>query len=175
MRRKYLAVTSLFLALLTSPAQAHDLLIEITPAAGEVVTSSNFQATLTFNNDLLSVDGQQNAGLETKLSGTEQWISHEVLVDGLTLTAQVQLTESGTHDLRWKVVSSDGHVITGESSIVLELPAAAKTSEPLVAVAPVSEQDPEIPSGFYVGLAMVALGAVFAPIGLMMRRKAKKS
>ena len=175
MRTKYLAIPVLFLALMSSPAQAHDLLIEITPAAGEVVTSSNFQATLTFNNDLLSVDGAQNAGLETKLSGTEEWASHEVLVDGPTLTAQVELTESGTYDLRWKVVSGDGHGISGESSIVLELPEPVASPEPAVVIAPVSAQESEIPSGFYVGLAMVALGAVFAPIGLMMRRKAKKS
>jgi methionine-rich copper-binding protein CopC len=175
MRTKYLAIPLLFLALLSSPAQAHDLLIEITPAAGEVITTSNFQATLTFNNDLLSVDGAQNAGFETKLSGTEDWASHEVLVDGPNLTAQVELTESGTYDLRWKVVSSDGHGITGESSIVLELPEPVASPEPAVVIAPVSAQESEIPSGFYVGLAMVALGAVFAPIGLMMRKRAKRS
>jgi methionine-rich copper-binding protein CopC len=175
MRRKYLALTALFLALLSSPANAHDLLIDMTPAAGEVITTSNFEATLTFNNDLLSVDGEQNAGLETKLSGTDEWVSHAVVVAGPTLTAQIELTESGTYDIRWKVVSSDGHGITGESSIVLELPVPVETPEPAVVIAPAVEPEPEIPSGFYFGLAMVALGAVFAPIGLMMRRRAKKS
>jgi hypothetical protein len=29
--------------------------------------------------------------------------------------------------------------------------------------------------GFYVGLAMVVLGVIFAPIGLIIRRRAKKS
>jgi methionine-rich copper-binding protein CopC len=174
-KAKYLAVPALFLALFSSPAQAHDLLIDITPAAGEVVTSSTFQATLTFNNNLLSIAGEQNAGLETKLSGTEDWVSHEVLVHGPTLTAQIELTESGAYDIRWKVVSSDGHGITGDSSIVLELPEPVASPEPAVVIAPVSAREPEIPAGFYVGLAMVALGAVFAPIGLMMRRRAKKS
>jgi methionine-rich copper-binding protein CopC len=175
MRPRHLALTALFLALFSSPAQAHVTFSEITPAAGEVVTASNFQATVTFDDDLLSFNGQQNAGLETRLSGTQQWASHEVFVDGPTLTAQVELTESGTYDLRWKVVSKDGHVITGESSIVLQLPEPVESPEPVISIAPVSEQESEIPSGFYVGLAMVALGAVFAPIGLMMRRRAKKS
>lgn len=175
MRAKYLAVTALFLALYSSPAQAHDLLIDITPAAGEVVTSSNFQATLTFNNDLLSVADAQNAGLETKLSGTEDWVSHEVLVDGKTLTAKIELTLSGTYDLRWKVVSSDGHAITGDSSLVIELPEPVASPEPVIVISPTIEQESEIPAGFYVGLAMVAIGAVFAPIGLLMRRRAKKS
>lgn len=181
MRAKYLAVTALFLALFSSPAQAHDLLIDITPAAGEVVTSSNFQATLTFNNDLLSVADAQNAGLETKLSGTEDWVSHEVLVDGKTLTAKIELTLSGTYDLRWKVVSSDGHAITGDSLLVIELPEPVaspepvESPEPVIVISPTIEQESEIPAGFYVGLAMVAIGAVFAPIGLLMRRRAKKS
>ena len=175
MKAKYLAVPALFLTLFSSPAEAHVRQIGITPAAGEVVTSSTFQATITFNDNLLSIAGEQNAGLETKLSGTEDWVSHEVLVDGPTLTAQIELTESGTYDLRWKVVALDGHGITGESSIVLELPEPVASPEPAVVIAPVSAQEPEIPAGFYVGLAMVALGAVFAPIGLMMRRRAKKS
>jgi hypothetical protein len=38
-----------------------------------------------------------------------------------------------------------------------------------------ASESQDIPAGFYVGLALVALGAVFAPIGLMMRRKSKKS
>jgi hypothetical protein len=46
------------------------------------------------------------------------------------------------------------------------------TAEPELATASESQ---DIPAGFYVGLALVALGAVFAPIGLMMRRKSKKS
>lgn len=175
MRAKYLAVAALFLALFSAPAQAHDRLIDITPGLIEVVTSSTFQVKLTFNNNLLFVAGGQNAGLETKLSGTEDWVSHEVLVDGPTLTAQIELTKSGTYDLRWKVVSSDGHAITGDSSIVLDLPEPVASPEPVVVISPTIEQDPEIPAGFYVGLAMVALGAVFAPIGLMMRRRAKKS
>jgi methionine-rich copper-binding protein CopC len=175
MRTKYLAVTALFLALFSSPAQAHDRLIDITPAAGEVVTSSTFQVKVTFNNNLLFVAGGQNAGLETKLSGTEDWVSQEVFVDGKTLTADIELTQSGTYDLRWKVISKDGHAITGDSSIVLELPEPVASPEPVVVISPTIEPDSQIPAGFYVGLAMVALGAVFAPIGLMMRRRAKRS
>ncbi len=175
MKKISLATTVLFLTLLSTPAQAHDLLVEITPADGEVVTSSSFQATLTFSNDLLSIDGEQNSALETKLSGTEEWVSHAVLIAGPALTAQIELAESGNYDLRWKVVSSDGHAITGESTLVLELPVEQASPEPALLISPASEPDTGIPGGFYVGLALVALGAVFAPIGLMIRRRAKKS
>jgi hypothetical protein len=51
-----------------------------------------------------------------------------------------------------------------------------ETAVPYVDVEPVTtSESQDIPAGFYVGLALVALGAVFAPIGLMMRRKSKKS
>jgi hypothetical protein len=83
------------------------------------------------------------------------------------------------------VVSSDGHPISGESTFVVDAAAStggikiAITAEEPEAVAfaePVAEAgSEEIPAGFYIGLLMVALGAVFAPIGLMMRRKSKKS
>jgi hypothetical protein len=97
----------------------------------------------------------------------------------------VNLTENGSYDLRWNVVSSDGHPIGGEYTFTVDASAAeggveiAITAEEPEAVAfaePEAEAgSDEIPAGFYIGLLMVALGAVFAPIGLMMRRKSKKS
>jgi hypothetical protein len=95
------------------------------------------------------------------------------------LTAQINLSESGDYDLRWKVVSSDGHPISGESIFTLEL----ATSQPqeieapiLISPAPIQESDAGGSMvGFYIGLAMVVLGVIFAPIGLMIRRRARKS
>jgi hypothetical protein len=73
-------------------------------------------------------------------------------------------------------VGSDGHTISGDSNFVLEGSVSEETAVPNVDVEPVTtSESQDIPAGFYVGLALVALGAVFAPIGLMMRRKSKKS
>jgi hypothetical protein len=94
------------------------------------------------------------------------------------LVAQVVLAEAGSYDLRWSVVSSDGHPISGESTFAVDV-AIIEDGEAvaLTAVEPeaATAESAEIPAGFYVGLLMVALGAVFAPIGLMMRRRSKKS
>jgi hypothetical protein len=96
------------------------------------------------------------------------------------LISQIILSESGDYDLRWKVVSSDGHPISGESTFTLELetPAQETDSEApiLIAPAPIQEQSSGGSMvGFYIGLAMVVLGVIFAPIGLMIRRRARKS
>lgn len=178
MRTRISLALSLILALAAAPAQAHDVLIDIAPAPGEIVTSSSFEAVLTFDNPLLVIDGETNAELATRLVDSTEWTAHPIQIDGITLVAQVSLAEAGSYDLRWSVVSSDGHPISGESTFTLESevledvePVALTAVEPEQAAA----ESSEIPAGFYVGLLMVALGAVFAPIGLMMRKRAKKS
>ena len=178
MRTRISLALSLFLALAAAPAQAHDVLIDITPATGEIVTSSSFEAVLTFDNPLLVIEGETNAELATKPADSTEWTAHPFQIDGPTLVAQVTLAEAGSYDLRWSVVSSDGHPISGESTFAVESqmiedvePVALTAVEPEQAAA----ESSEIPAGFYVGLLMVALGAVFAPIGLMMRRRSKKS
>lgn len=178
MRTRISLVLSLILALAAAPAQAHDVLIDIAPAPGEVVTSSSFEAVLTFDNPLLVIDGETNAELATKLVDSTDWKAHPFQIDGTILVAQVSLAEAGSYDLRWSVVSSDGHPISGESTFTLESE-VLEDVEPVALTAVETEQasaeSSEIPAGFYVGLLMVALGAVFAPIGLMMRKRAKKS
>jgi copper resistance protein C len=167
--------------LFASPAKAHDLLIEIEPAAGAIVTESSFEAKLTFNNPLLVVAGETNAEVSTKPAGSTEWVNHDLAIAGAVLTAQVSLSEPGQYDLRWKVVSSDGHPISGESTFTLESEASENTegaeSPILIAPAPTGEQASGEGSllGFYIGLAMVILGVIFAPIGLMIRRRARQS
>ena len=176
--------SSLALALLATvifafPAKGHDLLIDIQPASQAVLTEGSFEAKLTFNNPLLVVEGETNAELSTKPVGSDDWVSHEIAVMDSVLTAQINLSESGDYDLRWKVVSSDGHPISGESTFTLELATSQpqETEAPiLIAPAPIQESgEGDSMVGFYIGLAMVVLGVIFAPIGLMIRRRARKS
>jgi methionine-rich copper-binding protein CopC len=176
MRTKITLTAAAALLLLQTPAYAHDLLVDINPAPGEVISTSSFEAVLTFNNPLLVIESETNAEFATKLQGTSDWATHPISIEDKTMVAQVELTEAGAYDLRWSVVGSDGHTISGDSNFVLEGSASEETAVPYVDIEPVTtSESQEIPALFYVGLALVALGAVFAPIGLMMRRKSKKS
>lgn len=177
MRRK-VTLTALFaLLLIPAPAQAHDILVDINPAPGEVISTSSFEAVLTFNNALLVIESETNAEVATRLEGSADWTSHPVSIEDKTMVAQVELFEAGSYDLRWSVVGSDGHTISGDSNFVLEGLASEEVAVPFASEpeAATKSESQDIPVGFYVGLALVALGAVFAPIGLMMRRKSKKS
>lgn len=182
MRLKSSIVLALFCALVLAPqASAHDLLIEIEPAPGDVIAENSFEARLTFNNPLLVVSGESNARLATKPTGETDWTEHEVLISDRTLTAQIELTQPGEYDLRWSVVSSDGHPISGESNFILEVEISpdplTDNEENLIAPSPPSAPADSERSlvGFYIGLAMVVLGVIFAPIGLIIRRRAKNS
>jgi copper resistance protein C len=177
-RTKITLTALLTLLLIPTSAHSHDLLVDISPAPAEILTSSSFEAVLTFNNPLLVIESETNAELATKLVDSTEWTAHPFEIAGTTLVAQVVLAEAGSYDLRWSVVSSDGHPISGYSTFEVDV-AIIQGGEPVVLTAAEPEQakteSEQIPAGFYVGLLMVALGAVFAPIGLMMRRKSKKS
>ena len=177
MRQKLVILSALLAtALFASSASGHDVLIKIDPSDGAIVTESKFQATLVFNNPLLVIAGESNAELATRLAGQTNWISHEVSIEGATLKAEISLTQPGNYELRWKVVSSDGHPISGESTFVLDIDQVAESNqnEPVSEIQGSDTQERSL-TGFYIGLAMVVLGAVFAPVGMIMRRRAKKS
>jgi copper resistance protein C len=178
MKLKFLSFLAASLLLLApSGANAHDLLLDIDPAPGSVITETNPTFTLTFNNPLLVISGESNASLETKLAAGD-WQSHEVLIEGPVLTSKVGLVESGTYELRWKVVSSDGHPITGESYFTVDLPDLGSENEPVLVTEnpnPSEVENTGSMTGFYIGLAMVIAGVIFAPIGLIIRRRARNS
>jgi copper resistance protein C len=178
MRLKSSVALALMGTLLFAPtSSAHDLLVDINPAASAILTDGRFEAKLTFNNPLLVVAGESNAQLATKPVASNDWTEHEVSVSGRVMSAQVVLTEPGKYDLRWKVVSSDGHPISGTSNFSLDIESSGESSPSVIDKGPsqVSEESERSMVGFYIGLAMVILGVIFAPIGLVMRRRAMRS
>lgn len=178
MRVRTSAVLALLGTLLLAPAaSAHDLLVDIEPSAASVLSDGRFDAKLTFNNPLLVIAGESNAQLATKPAGSNDWTEHEVSVSDRVLTARLVLTEPGGYDLRWKVVSSDGHPISGTSTFSLDIEGSGESSaaDATPGLMDVLQDSERSLAGFYIGLAMVVLGVIFAPIGLVMRRRARRS
>lgn len=93
------------------PAAAHSLLLESVPAAGATLTSPPRQLTLRFNNRiekalsrvrLLDARGvAQPLGITATDGPAER------------LTATVPPLATGAWRVKWQVLSSDGHVVTG--------------------------------------------------------------
>ncbi|MFD6054250.1 copper resistance protein CopC [Agromyces sp. NPDC060279] len=90
-------------------ASAHDELIASSPAAGEVLDASPAEVKLTFSDDIIPV----GTAIEVVDHHGESIDSGEAVVAGPDVTATLPADLSGEYQIRWRAVSSDGHVIDG--------------------------------------------------------------
>ncbi|MFE4725392.1 copper resistance protein CopC [Microbacterium sp. NPDC056736] len=122
-----------------SPAQAHDDLIGSDPAAGAALDALPAQLTLTFSAGIAADEGASVVEV-TDAAGT-------TLVDGSPSVSDNVLTQplageaSGAVTVLWKVVSSDGHPISGEYSFTVA--AAAPTPTETATPAPTETAAPD--------------------------------
>ena len=124
-----------------SPAHAHDELLGSDPAADSTVEGLPAALTLTFSGAIATDDGASEVAV-TDASGA-------ALVDGAPTAQDNVLTQpltgeaSGEITVLWKVVSSDGHPISGEFSFTVNAPAPTETATPTPTVTPSTEPTQE--------------------------------
>jgi methionine-rich copper-binding protein CopC len=105
-----------FLASQSIPAQAHSALESSTPTHREIIDLLPSVISLTFNEDLLSIEGEE---INTLALADSDGAGYELLqptISGANLTAQPADGDypAGKYLLSYRVVSADGHPITGE-------------------------------------------------------------
>ena len=178
---------------LPAPAQAHDTLLSTDPEDGATLETSPEDIDLTFSADILEVSPLVRI---TDEDGTEL---AEIVptIEGPVATATLEEPlPAGTHEIQWRVVSSDGHPIEGTFSLTVEQDSSEpaetgeneETSEPAASDAggaePISEEVEEGEAaedsgdetgGFsmttlIVVLAVVVVGAVAAVFFIVRRR-----
>ncbi|WP_338752251.1 copper resistance CopC family protein [Janibacter alittae] len=95
---------------LTAPAQAHDRLLESVPAADSTLNEAPEEIALTFSADVESI----GSSVELRDSDGNALSVGSLEGEGSTVTADIndELT-AGDYEVRWRVVSSDGHPISG--------------------------------------------------------------
>ena len=101
-------------------AQAHDDVIQTSPATGSVVEAGAFDVTVIFTEELMNIGA--GAGLEIAVTGPDGtvWSNSCVTVDGAAMSTTVDLGEEGTYDVAWRAVAVDGHPTEGAFSFELE-------------------------------------------------------
>ncbi|WP_187614868.1 MULTISPECIES: copper resistance CopC family protein [Microbacterium] len=98
-----------------APATAHDQLLESSPADGERLEAPPASVTMTFSGELLVLD-DSTAGATVLVVDAEgeDWATGEVEVRGRNVTAALEADmPAGGYQVRWQVVSEDGHPIAG--------------------------------------------------------------
>ncbi len=93
-----------------APAAAHEDLLASTPATGEQLASAPDNVSLTFSAEVLTIGA---AVIVVDQSGRD-WVAGEPIVTEGVVTAPLadDLPEAG-YEIRWRVVSADGHPISG--------------------------------------------------------------
>ena len=184
------AIVALLVLAPATAASAHDELVSSSPAAGEQLSTAPESITLAFSAEVLTMGA---AIMVVDADGTD-WVASEPVVDygEVTATLESGMPDAG-YEVRWRVVSSDGHPISGvipftvgdAAPLVAEsaAPAQSQAAEPGAAEPGAAEPgNPEeeeqgttaeggVPRALLVGgAAAIIAGAVFALVSVIRRR-----
>jgi copper resistance protein C len=136
-----------------APASAHDELVGSTPASGEQLDAAPVEVVLTYS-AAINTDGAAVAVVDA--DGTD-WAAGEHVIETNTLTfpLKADMPEAG-YLIEWRVVSSDGHPISGT------IPFAVGDAEPLTE-AP-TDAAPTQPAGSDASLTLAITGIAFGVV-----------
>lgn len=102
-------LTGLFVTIGAGSASAHATLKETSPGAGEIVDASVSLVRLAFDEPIKTV-GQ---GVRVFGPGGERVDAGRSTVNGGNVRAEMQAEQRGTYTVAWRVVSDDGHNLSG--------------------------------------------------------------
>ncbi len=123
--------------LFVSPVSAHNSLASSDPADGSTVASAPTQLTLVFAKsvplDTLSIEVIDASGVRSDLTGSV----HGPNGDTEVLTPLPPLPAGGV-TLRWRLVGSDGHAVTGRVAFTIAAPPSTTVPQPATTVGTVA-------------------------------------
>jgi methionine-rich copper-binding protein CopC len=164
--RRLLALTFL-LVMYALPAGAHSALVSSVPSADATVVDFPMEVVLNFNEELMLV-GDQNPNKVEVFDNQGALVSGGTVVKGASIAAPVGITGNGLFNVKYRVVSKDGHVVEGSYSFNVESPIAIASPMPISA----PEETPEDGPNLLVRLVQLALLAGLGYVILTSLRKA---
>ncbi|MDT0276040.1 copper resistance CopC family protein [Blastococcus goldschmidtiae] len=137
------ALASLLLVLSGGTALAHTGLQSSTPADGETLTAAPDAVTLTFSSAVAS----EFAQIAVTGPDGESVTSGEFTIDGAMVTQPVSTSGEGAYVVAYRVVSDDGHPVSGQLTFTLTGTGDAATesapAEPTLVNTPAPTPDTE--------------------------------
>jgi copper resistance protein C len=95
------------------PAFAHDQLIASSPQVDEQLDVAPTEVTLEFSNDVLTLGGNSTIVIVADAAGRNWVDGSPVVTDRVVTTALLEGMPAAAYEVRWQVVSIDGHPISG--------------------------------------------------------------
>ncbi|MFM1993776.1 MAG: hypothetical protein RL537_465 [Actinomycetota bacterium] len=170
-----LSISILALALaISQPANAHDELVSQSPTEGQQVSAGVVEVRLEFSEAPVALeDGSGNEIVVTGPNGAVKYAGC-LPIEGNFGVLSADLDQVGSHKVTWRVVSSDGHPISGEFTFEVEN-SAGYVSDPSFAYPDCGGgliSPNEQPANLY-WLLWLSLGVVAAAIFFFLRPKKK--
>lgn len=170
-----LLISILALALaISQPANAHDELVSQDPAEGEKVSAGVVDIRLEFTDTPLALeDGSGNEIVVTGPNGAIKYAGC-LPIEGNFGVLPADLDQVGIHTVAWRVISADGHPISGEFTFEIEN-SSGYVSDPEFIYPNCGDgliSPYEQPADLY-WLLWLSLGAVAAAIFFFLRPKKK--
>ncbi len=170
------AVALVLIVAVASPAAAHDELISSSPTNGQRMPEAPTSVSLSFSASVLTIGA---AVIVADQSGKD-WVIGDPEVDAGTVTVALApgMPDAG-YEVRWRVVSSDGHPVSGlvpftvgDGSPLSHDSASGSSPAATATGAEASPPAPSIPRRILVGLiGAVLAAALFAGILFITRRR----
>lgn len=117
----FLATTAILLG--AAPAQAHDILVSSYPARGSSIAEIPEYVSVTFDKPV------QDGFTELSVTGpgNTRWQTGSPVIDGNTVSAALDpLGPAGVYTIGYRIVSADGHPVSGSTSFTLTVAGSGK-------------------------------------------------
>ncbi|WP_051973346.1 copper resistance CopC family protein [Cryobacterium sp. MLB-32] len=156
-------------------ASAHDSVVSTTPGNAEQLTSAPTEVSVLFTDDVLDLGAIL---LVVDEQGTD-WASGQPVIEGTTAAQPVSSDmPDGDYQVRWRVVSADGHPISGSfdfavgntDGVFTAASTDASSPSPAPTIGSVADSTPAMPLALTgtVG-ALIGLG-IFVLVLFLLRR-----
>ena len=167
-----LALSIPLIATSALPANAHTSLELSTPSDGQSIEFMPAELSAGFDEDLIEIDGEVVNTLELQSADGTKYVLSSATITGPTVSAKVGDGEypAGEYLLKFRVVSADGHPVTGEIRFSTQSSTTIDSgpAEPVV-TAYVGETEESSPRNFIYMAAGILLALTSALV--MNRRK----
>ncbi|TFD08623.1 copper resistance protein CopC [Cryobacterium sp. TMT1-21] len=149
-------------------ATAHDQVQSTVPADGERLDVAPSTVTIRFTDEILEI----GAIVLVVDSEDRNWAEGEMRLDGPEATQALAAgMKDGAYQVRWRVVSADGHPVSGAFAFSIGTaapsePDAGATAAPNPSTGPGAASDADADQSDAAGLPLIAVGLIGAGGGL---------
>ena len=153
------------------PANAHTSLQSSTPSEGQSIEFIPAELSASFDEDLIEIEGEVVNTLELQSANGTKYVLSSATIAGPTVSATVGAGDypAGEYLLKYRVVSGDGHPVTGEIRFSTQsLTTIGSVPAEPVATAYVAETEESSPRNFIYMAAGLLLALASA---LVIKRR----